>query len=139
MTDVEYEIVTEVPAEAVIALYRAGGWWRDTPEWRDNIAAMVRGSFCFMVARTPDGTIAGMGRALSDGVSAAYIQDVVVLSEHRRRGIGAELVRRLAEHCRARGLSWIGLVAEPGTMAFYQRLGFRPLVGYQPMLYGSSA
>jgi membrane protein insertase Oxa1/YidC/SpoIIIJ len=33
------------------------------------------------------------------------------------------------------GLTWIGLVAEPGTQKFYEKLGFHPLTGFQPMLY----
>ena len=39
----------------------------------------------------------------------------------------------LARHCRERGVTWIGLVAEPGTTAFYERLGFRPLAGHVAM------
>jgi len=31
---------------------------------------------------------------------------------------------------------WIGLVAEPGTRAFYEPLGFRALAGHEPMLHG---
>jgi hypothetical protein len=27
-------------------------------------------------------------------------------------------------------------VAEPGTQELYEELGYGPLVGYQPMLYG---
>jgi spermidine synthase len=77
----------------------------------------------------------GMGRCLSDGVSDAYIQDVVVLDEYRRRGIGREIVSTLARHCKERGLVWIGLVAEPGTGHFYEALGFRLLERYEPMRY----
>ena len=98
---------------------------------------MIRGSFCFMVACTPEGRTIGMGRVLSDGVSDAYIQDVVVVPEFRRQGIGQEIIRLLTEHCAARGISWIGLVAEPGTQVFYERLGYRALAGYQPMLFAA--
>lgn len=135
MPPVSYEVVRSAPLEAVVALYEAGGWWKESAEWRAIIPKMIEGSFCFMVAREPDGRLVGMGRAISDGVSDAYIQDVVVLRSHRGRQIGAELVRRLAEHCAGHGISWIGLIAEPGTQPFYERLGFRPFAG-QPMLYG---
>lgn len=135
MPAVRYEVVKSAPVEAIVALYEAGGWWKESAEWRAIIPRMIEGSFCFMVAREPDGRLVGMGRAISDGVSDAYIQDVVVLRTHRGRQIGAELVRRLAEHCAAHGISWIGLIAEPGTQPFYERLRFRPFAG-QPMLYG---
>ena len=136
MTEITYEMVDNAPTEAIVALYQAGGWWRETPSARAVIPAVIRGSFCFMVAREADGRIVGMGRVISDGVSDAYIQDVVVLAPHRGRGIGRELVRRLTARCIGAGIGWIGLVAEPGTQPFYQPLGFSPLAGYQAMLHG---
>jgi aralkylamine N-acetyltransferase len=136
MSDIQYEIVTSVATEAVVDLYRAGGWWEESPAARAIIPQMIRGSFCFLVARAPDGRVVGMGRAISDGVSDAYIQDVVVLREVRGRGIGREIVRRLTARCREAGLGWIGLIAEPDTQAFYTPLGFAPMTGYQPMLHG---
>ncbi len=134
MSEIAYEITTDVPVEAVVALYEAGGWWTEEPRARAIIPAMVRGSFCFMVARDGDRYV-GMGRAISDGVSDAYIQDVVVLREDRGRGIGREIVSRLARHCAERGLGWIGLVAEPGTRHFYEALGFRVLERYEAMRF----
>jgi len=133
---VNYESVTSAPVEEIIELYKAAGWWQENPEARAAIPNMIRGSFCFMVARSLEGRIVGMARVLSDGYSDAYIQDVVVLDNYRSRGVGRELVRRLTQFCVSRKISWIGLVAEPGTQGLYEDLGFGPLVGYQPMLYG---
>lgn len=127
-----YEFVTAWPTEDVVALYESAGWWRESAAGRAGVAPMIAGSFAFLVA-VEDGRAIGMGRAISDGASDAYIQDVVVLPSHRGRGVGAELVARLARRCTERGLVWIGLVAEPGTTAFYERLGFRPLKDYVPM------
>ena len=133
---VVFEFVTEVREEEIIELYRAAGWWKDDPAWRAQLGPMVRGSFLFLAALSEPGRrMVGMARVLSDGVSDAYIQDVTVLPAWRGRGIGRELVRRLTEHCAAQGLSWIGLVAEPGTQTFYGSIGYAPLVGYQPMRF----
>jgi ribosomal protein S18 acetylase RimI-like enzyme len=136
MREVEYEAVISAPIEEIVGLYKAAGWWQESPEARAVIPAMIRGSFCFMVARSLDGRIIGMARVISDGYSDAYIQDVVVLDAHRGQGIGRELVRRLTQFCVARKIAWIGLVAEPGTQGLYEELGYGPLTGYQPMLYG---
>ncbi|HPS76907.1 MAG TPA: GNAT family N-acetyltransferase [Thermoanaerobaculaceae bacterium] len=135
MSDIVYVAVTSAPVDAIVELYEAGGWWREGPAWRAVIPAMVRGSFCFLVAREPGGRIVGMGRVISDGVSDAYIQDVVVRAEMRGRGVGREIVRRLTAHCIAAGISWIGLVAEPGTQGFYQTLGYRAQAGFELMLH----
>jgi len=135
MQEIVYEVVDSAPTEAIVELYQAGRWWREDPAWRAAIPPMIRGSFCFLLARERGGRIVGMGRVISDGVSDAYIQDVVVLETCRGRGIGREIVRRLTERCLDAGISWIGLVAEPGTQAFYEPLGFAALEGYLPMLH----
>ena len=139
MPEIEYERVSSAPTEAIVDLYRAGGWWHESPRTRGIIADMIRGSFCFMLARTFEGRIVGMARVISDGVSDAYIQDVVVLPGYRRLGIGRELIRRLTDFCLEREIEWIGLVSEPGTQKFYQNLGFRELEGYRAMIYSKDA
>ena len=133
---VDFEAVTAAPIDEVVELYKSAGWWQESPESREIIPFMIRGSFCFMVARSIQGRIIGMARAISDGFSDAYIQDVVVSPEFRGRGVGKELVRRLTQYCVSRKIAWIGLVAEPGTQEIYENLGFRPLIDYRPMLYG---
>ena len=138
---VVFEAVESAPFEEIAGLYKSAGWWRDdsnTPDAREVVSAMIRGSFLFMVARLPEGRIVGMARVISDGSSDAYIQDVTVLPSYRKHGIGRELIRRLTEYCVARKIAWIGLVAEPGTLKFYEELGYEPLAGYQPMLYCSA-
>jgi aralkylamine N-acetyltransferase len=140
---IEYEFAEEHSTEVVDALYRlyrAAGWWEaeDDPEAADTIVRMIRGSLGFLVAKREDGRVVGMGRVISDGASDAYIQDVMVAPEDRRRGIGSEIVRRLAHHCTERGISWVGLVAEPGTKDFYRTLGFRDKPGFELMLWGEA-
>jgi len=136
MANIEYEAVKSAPVDEIVALYKSAGWWQESPEARKVIPPMIQGSFSFMVARSLDGRIVGMARVISDGHSDAYIQDVTVLDSYRGQGIGRELVRRLAQLCVDRKIGWIGLVAEPGTQGLYENLGFRPLAGYQPMLFG---
>ena len=133
---IEIKPVDEVDRAAVEELYCQAGWWREsdrTPDGNRWIDALVRGSFCF-VGAFAGGRLIGMGRAISDGASDAYIQDVTVLPAFRGRGLGAAIIRRLVEELRARRIGWIGLVAEPGTEPFYRRLGFAALAGHVPML-----
>jgi aralkylamine N-acetyltransferase len=134
-SEIEFEKVTSAPLEAIVDLYKAGGWWHENQESRDAIAPMIRGSFCFMIARMENGQIVGMGRAISDGASDAYIQDVVVLPPYRGQSVGRKLILHLVEYCLNYKIRWIGLIAEPGTHAFYEELGFSQLEGYKPMIY----
>lgn len=132
----KFEKVDSAAVEDIVELYKSAGWWKEVPEARAIIPDMIRGSFCFMIAQSPEERVVGMARAISDGYSDAYIQDVVVLPSYRGQGIGRELIRRVTQYCVQRKIAWIALVAEPGTRAFYEELGYVPLAGYQPMLYG---
>jgi spermidine synthase len=117
----------------IVALYRAQGWWGSADEdGREMIPKLVSGSHCFAVALDGERVI-GMGRAISDGVSDAYIQDLTVLADQRNRGIGRMILRALVARLHADGLHWIGLIAEPGSSGLYRREGFRERAGWVPM------
>ena len=115
----------------ITALYRHEGWWSKDADDPDLVRRIIAGSHLFMVA-TEDDTMVGMGRALSDRSSDAYIQDVTVKKEYRSRGIGTEITRELVKRLRADGIEWIGLIAERGSHGFYSRLGFDKLSDEAP-------
>jgi len=116
----------------VIALYREAGWWGGDPDDPPRVGRMVAGSHCFAVADEA-GRIVGMGRAISDGTSDAWIQDVTVTAACRRRGIATALVRMICRRLRGDGLDWIALVAENRSAPLYRPLGFEPMADAQPM------
>lgn len=127
------EVVTSLRPEAVVDLYVDAGWWEEG--WsEDVIPAMVANSFRF-VALFDGNELIGMGRALSDGVSDAYIQDIVVRTDYRGQGWGKKIVSRLVKELRAAGIDWIGLIGAPGTQAFYEKLGFSEMPHFAPMKY----
>ena len=127
--------VKEWPSKEIIGLYQTGGWWRES-DGASVADRIVSGSFAFAVAvDEKTGRAVGMGRALSDGVSDAYIQDVIVLPSRRSRNVGSKLIAALRDYCLCRGIGWVGLVAEPGTGGFYRKLGFRSMRGHTPMKY----
>jgi ribosomal protein S18 acetylase RimI-like enzyme len=132
---IEIRIVQSWPIDDIVNLYEAGGWWKDSYN-KEGVPALITGSFAFAVAidHTTRKAI-GMGRLISDGVSDAYIQDVVVLKEYRNQDVGKRLTQKLIDFCVSKKLLWIGLIAEPGTDSFYKTLGFKPMEHYTPMLY----
>ncbi len=114
-------------------LYRQAGWWTDEADNPSQVAGIVAGSHCFLVARQAQ-TIIAMGRAISDRISDAYIQDVTVDPAFRRQGIGSRMVAALVARLQADGIGWIGLIAERKTHPFYRPLGFSPMADSVPML-----
>jgi len=134
MESFSFRITQEAPLEAIVELYQDAGWWQESPQARKAIPLMIRNSFCFiLVQENSSQKIVGMGRALSDGCSDAYIQDVVILKSFRQKGLGAKLIQELTSYCQKKGLEWIGLIGEPGTKSFYEKLGFEELPSYIPM------
>ena len=110
-------------------LYKIAGWV-DEADGCGFLVAALKNSCAVCAAYDGNGELAGMGRALGDGVSDAYIQDVVVDPAFRRRGVGGAIVKGLVAELRKRGVDWIGLVGEPGTEAFYRSLGFAAPAGF---------
>lgn len=118
----------------IIELYRAQGWWQAEDDSRIHlIDRLIAGSHCFVIA-TDDKNIVGMGRALSDGISDAYIQDLTVRLDRRRQGIGKLILQKLLERLHADGIAWIGLISEPGSGTLYRHAGFREMPNSIPML-----
>lgn len=78
------------------------------------------------VVATLDGQTIGMGRIVGDGALWNYVQDVIVLPEHQRKGLGKRLMDTLiAELAKtAAPGSDIALIAAPGKAPFYERYGF---------------
>ena len=139
MIQANCKIVKETDAKAILALYRQAGWWstEDKESDLEIITKIVANSFCFVIA-TLDDQIVGMGRALSDGISDAYIQDVTVQKEFRGQGIGKAIIRTLVSFLKEHKLQWIGLICEPGYEGFYQGLGFKVMASYTPFLYSET-
>ena len=118
----------------IVDLYRAAGWWWEEGEHLDFALKLIRGSFCFYVAEL-DREIVGIGRAISDGVSDAYIQDVTVVRDLRGQGIGTAILRSIIADLRRQNIDWIGLIAEQGSHPFYEKLGLTAMINAVPMLY----
>jgi ribosomal protein S18 acetylase RimI-like enzyme len=135
MDNTEIRLVNSWSIDEIVELYIAGGWWKDSYD-TSLINQMIVGSFIFaVVVDTTMGKAVGMGRVISDGISDAYIQDLVVLPKYRRQGLGKKLVDFLINQCLSKGIVWIGVIAEPGSDKLYRSLGFKPMKGHIPMLY----
>ncbi|QSH40640.1 GNAT family N-acetyltransferase [Lentisphaerota bacterium ZTH] len=131
MNNIVIKTVDQLEPTAVVTLYRDAGWWHEDHS-EDFIPKMISNSEVFAAAFDGD-TLIGMGRALSDGISDAYIQDVVVLTSWRGRKVGSRIIKHLISELKNRGVDWIGLIGEPGTRPFYENLGFKLMREYVPM------
>ena len=118
----------------ITALYRQAGWWDgDAPDDPELVARIVAGSHCFVVARH-DNAIVGMGRAISDRASDAYLQDITVQEAYRNQGLATRIIAMLIDRLHRDGIEWIGLIAEKKSYPVYEKIGFRQLAGATPLV-----
>ncbi len=113
---------TTLPFDTVLALYDAVGWtaYTRTPE---VLRAALAGS-SFVAAALGAERLIGLVRAISDGASICYVQDVLVHPGAHRSGVGAALMAAVAD--RYVGVRQHVLLTddEAGQRAFYESLGF---------------
>jgi GNAT superfamily N-acetyltransferase len=76
---------------------------------------------------TSGGTQVAYARAVTDGVTFAWIADVVVHPEHRRQGLGSLLVDGLMADLESLGLRRVLLKASPEGHDLYRKAGFGDL------------
>ena len=95
--------------DEVLALYAGAGWTNYTDR-ADILARAYERSLCVLGAYDDD-RLVGILRAVGDGLTILFIQDIVVLQEYRRQGIGTALLRTDKTE---------------KTIAFYRSAGFYP-------------
>lgn len=79
----------------------------------------IEGSYC-LACYAEDGSLAGFSRVVTDWATMYYDCDLFVLPQHRGRGLGKELVRRM--HPQLRSLSGMLLTAD--AHGLYAQFGF---------------
>ncbi|GAA2528876.1 GNAT family N-acetyltransferase [Pilimelia columellifera] len=97
------------------------GGWRSRGIVDRQIDASWRVVGCYDRA---DGAMVGFARAISDGVSLAYLADVFVLPEHRGHGLGVRLVDHMIEGSEGPHFRW--MLHTGDAHGLYAKAGFRP-------------
>ncbi len=71
----------------------------------------------------------GFARVLTDRVFKAFIFDLIVVPEHRGRGLGEALMRRILDRPDLAAVRHFELYCLPEMAPLYERLGFSAEVG----------
>ncbi len=91
---------------------------------RETIERLVRESSRVIGVYAGDGALVGFARVMTDGSNMAWLGDVFVLSGHRGRGLGTELVREAIEHPASSRCYWY--LNTRDAHGLYERFGFQP-------------
>ena len=106
----------------LVGLYDAVGWTGYTRD-PEALARAIAGSSHVVTAMRGD-QLVGLARCVSDDVSIAYIQDIIVAPTCQRMGLGRALVLDCLE--RYAHVRQLVLLTDdrPEQLAFYASLGF---------------
>ena len=124
-----YKTNDAISFEEILPLYEAVGWTNYTtnPTMLKNA---LEHSLFLISARDENGKLVGFLRAVGDGYSILYIQDIIVLPEYQRQGIGTQLLRQTLEHFKEVYQIILTTDSELKTIAFYEANGFTALSKY---------
>lgn len=115
----------EYKEDEILGLYSDVGWkaYTEDPE------ALRKGyeNSLLILAAYEGEDLLGIIRAVGDGQTIVFIQDILVYSRYQRQGIGTALLNAVLD--RYRNVRQIELVTDntEKTIAFYRSAGFRPL------------
>jgi GNAT superfamily N-acetyltransferase len=122
MADITYGSEPQLtPAEFINLLRRSTLAERRPVDDAEAIAGMIANADVLRTARTADGLLVGIARAISDFSYCTYLADLAVDAAYQRQGIGRELLRQTHE---AAGLhTSLILLAAPKAVDYYPHIG----------------
>lgn len=110
--------------DEIRGLYASVGW----KAYTDDMDTLMKGyAASLTVLAAYDGELIGIIRAVGDGHTIVFIQDIIVRPDRQRQGIGTALIKAVLD--RWPHVRQIGLVTDDTekTKAFYRSLGFSEL------------
>ncbi len=115
-----YVLNPDAPPESIAALRRSVGWGGMEAELKDPALRDYLRIACYDGER-----LAGFLAVVSNGVTDAYIQDVMVHPDYQGRGIGTELMNRAVSRLKDSRIYMISVIyGEESLRPFYEKFGF---------------
>lgn len=108
--------------EEIINLYQSVGW-TNYLERTGILEEAYANSLCVLGAYDSD-RLVGIIRAVGDGQTIVFVQDIIVLPEYQRKGIGTKLLKAVME--KYKDVYQMELLTDNTvkTKAFYRSVGF---------------
>ncbi len=106
----------------ILKLYSSVGWTaytNDPKALRQGFLNSLR-----ILAAYEDKELLGIIRAVGDGYTIVYIQDILVFPEHQREGIGSALISALLEQFKEVRQIVLSTDTTEKNIAFYESQGF---------------
>lgn len=116
----------EITLVDVLPIYEAVGWTNYTHN-PEMLEVAYTNSLHVLAAFNEKGILVGVLRAVGDGASILFIQDILVTPEYQHQGIGTKLLQQTLE--KYKNVYQIQLATDNSmkTISFYESNGFTSL------------
>lgn len=119
---IDYRPNTAPNMEDLVDLYQSVGWTEYTKD--PHLLAEAVESSLFVVTAHANGRLIGLARAVGDGLTIVYLQDILVHPDYQRQGIGRELFHRVFQPFQDVRQKVLMTDNDDAQIAFYESLGF---------------
>ncbi len=109
----------KVKQEEIECLRLAVGW----DKMEGKYAKILQNLYTYYTVRIR-GKLVGFLSVLSDGIGDAFLIDLMVHPDFRKRGIGTELVKRAIKDMRFEGIKCVQVIFSRDNESFFRRFGF---------------
>ena len=118
----EIKEYTEYNEKEIVRLYTEVGWTAYT----DNLPILRRGfeNSLLVLGAFENNELIGIIRVVGDGFTIVFVQDILILPNQQRKGVGSALLQEILD--RYNNVRQIELATDnnPQTIAFYKSMGF---------------
>lgn len=125
-----YEFNQPVSVDKIVELRNSVGW----NGMKDCYNNVLMTSY-FHVACYDDEKLIGYIDVVSNSVTDAYIQDLIVNPNYQGQGIGTELMNKTITYLKEKNIYVISMLFEERLREFYKKFGFNMLLASQMETY----
>ena len=119
-----------VSVKELADLRESVGWNRMENEYKNPLLTSY-----YHIAVYEKEALIGYIDCVSNGVTDAYIQDLMVHPDYQRRGIGTELMTIMINYLKQKHIYMISVVFEENLKPFYEKFGFFNMICGQMETY----
>lgn len=130
---ITYKQHPQLDFQAVLDLYDSVGWTGYTN--RPDMLHLALEHSLFVLAAFDGNRLVGLLRAVGDGHSIVFIQDILVLPTYQRQGIGRHLLEQAVAHFPE--IYQLHLLTDntEKTRSFYEAIGFTAVDSLECIAY----
>lgn len=122
----QYEFSAQVSPREISELRKSVGWNSMEECYKDSL----NGSY-FYVCCYEGNKLIGFLDVVSNGVTDAYIQDVMANPEYQGKGIGTNLMNHAIKKLKEDNIYMISVLFEESLLPFYRKFGFNTILSGQ--------